>query len=359
MGMFIEQALDNIDCAILFTDDEHRIQWMNKKARQWFTGLDIGKRRVCYRTLTFGHGFCTICPTGRTIDYGVPTHYEFSIPSGDKHRNLEVLAIPMGCKDERRTMVMEVVMDVTKGRVVRIKEEAMMAQIEKMAALGQLAAGVAHELNTPLGTLSIISDELGRILQSSGTRYIPKRLFKDYIQDMRGEIERCRSIIQDLLGFSRQGLYQFVRTDINQLVSKVVELIQKGEKKYNVLIEKRLDPELPAVMTDRDRFKQVVFNVIKNAIEAIDREDGLIEVSTRKEDCCVHVVIKDNGCGIPEENLKKVFEPFFTTKPVGCGTGLGLSVSYGIMRDLKGEIRLKSRVGEGTEVMLILPISEV
>lgn len=233
-----------------------------------------------------------------------------------------------------------------------------MAQIEKMAALGQLAAGVAHELNTPLGTLSIISDELGRILQSS-TKTIPKRLFRDYIQDMRGEIERCRSIIQDLLGFSRQGLYQLVKTDINQLVSKTVEFIQKGEKKYNIRIVKRLDPELPQVMTDRDRFRQVVFNVIKNAIEAIDREDGLIEVSTKKEDCCVHVVIKDNGCGIPEENIKKVFEPFFTTKPVGCGTGLGLSVSYGIMRDLKGEIRLKSRVGEGTEVTLILPISEV
>ncbi len=355
--MFIDQALDNIDCAILFTDQEHRIRWMNRKARQWFTGLDVGKRRVCYKTLSFGHGFCTICPTGRTIDYGVPTHYEFTIPSEDRQRNLEVLAIPMW--DEGiRTMVMEVVMDVTRARVVRIKEEAMMAQIEKMAALGQLAAGVAHELNTPLGTLSIISDELGRILDASQKRSIPRRLLHEYIQDMRGEIERCRGIIQDLLGFSRQGLYQFTMTDINQLVSKVVEFIQKGEKKYNIGIEKRLDPALPHVMTDRDRFRQVVFNVIKNAMEAIDREDGLVEIATEKEECCVRVSIRDNGCGIPEENLKKVFEPFFTTKSVGHGTGLGLSVSYGIMRDLKGEIRIKSRMGEGTLVMLILPISE-
>ena len=352
----IGTMLDEVDCAVLFTDGEHRVRWMNRRARQWFAGLGVGKRRVCYRTMKFGQGFCTICPTGRTIDHGIPTHYEFSIPMGDKQRNLEVLAIPVGGQ-KGRTMVMELVMDVTKGRPLRIKEEAMMAQIEKMAALGQLAAGVAHELNTPLGTLSIISDELARLLEPSARQSLSKQLLRDYIQDMRGEIERCRNIIQDLLGFSRQGLYQFTETDINQLVAKVVEFVKKAEKRYSITIIERLAPELPLVMTDRDRLKQVVFNVMKNAIEAIDKDDGVIEVSTALEDCSVVIAVKDNGCGISEENIKKVFEPFFTTKPVGCGTGLGLSVSYGIMRDLKGEIRIKSKEGRGTEVLLVLPAS--
>ena len=109
-------------------------------------------------------------------------------------------------------------------------------------------------------------------------------------------------------------------------------------------------------MTDPDRFRQVLFNVIKNAVDALENKpDGRIEITTNVEGCFVGIIVGDNGPGIAGDDLKRVFEPFFTTKPVGKGTGLGLSVSYGIMRDIKGDIRLDSKVGCGTTVALLLP----
>ncbi len=349
--VILKELLQKVDAGVLFIDSEHRIQWMNRKAREWFGSVRIGERRACYRTISFGQGFCTICPTGRAIECGTPTHYEFTLPGKDP-RNLEVLAIPVSHNGAVR--VMELIMDVTKKGIVRIKENELMAQIEKMAAIGQLAAGVAHELNTPLGTISIISEELNRAMDKLNDKEIPKKVFKEYISDMQGEITRCKTIIEDLLGFSKRVIHHFVQTDINILVSKTIEFIEKGNISKKVTIEKSLTPSLPLVTTDPDRFRQVVLNVIKNAVEAVEK-GGRVEVSTRMDACYVCVHIKDNGPGIPQEHLKRVFEPFFTTKPVGKGTGLGLSVSYGIMRDLKGEIRLQSRVGRGTEVTLLLP----
>lgn len=352
----LAETFQKLDAAVLLIDSEHRIQWMNNKAKDWFGGSRVGERRACYRTLAFGAGFCTVCPTGRTIDGGTPTHYEFTSPQKGEKRSFEVLALPVGDLNSP-VSVLEVVIDVTERGVVRLKENEVMAQIEKMVAIGQLAAGVAHELNTPLGTISIISDELSRAFDRIAVKKSEGEVILEYLADMRGEVARCKTIIKDLLDFSKRGVSNFVKTDINALVSKTVDFINKGTIKHDIRISKFPDAALPAIMTDPDRFRQVLFNVIKNAIDALESEaGGELEISTQIEGCFVAVTVKDNGPGISEDNLKRIFEPFFTTKPVGKGTGLGLSVSYGIMRDIKGEIRVDSQVGSGTKVTLLLPI---
>ncbi|MBW7957328.1 MAG: hypothetical protein H3C68_05475 [Deltaproteobacteria bacterium] len=353
--MKIEEALDSLDAALLYIDCRHRIQWMNQRAAEWF-GTQTGRRRACYRVASRGPEFCAICPTGRAIECGAPAHYEFTLDSKDdgQPREFEVIAVPASGKGGAPGSVFEIIMDVTGKGLIRIKQEELMEKVEKMAAIGQLAAGIAHELNTPLGTISIISDEIARMVEKGGARDLPREVLSEHLSDMKGEIERCRGIINDLLGFSQAGVTRLVPTDINPLVQRALKFATRGEGSKAVELSTALDPGIPHASTDPDRFRQVLFNVVRNAIDAVEENGGgRVSVSTSFSGF-VRVSVTDDGPGIPRELLKRVFEPFFTTNPVGKGTGLGLSVSYGIMRDLKGEIRIESKPGL-TRVDLLLP----
>jgi signal transduction histidine kinase len=352
--MKIEEALDSLDAALLYIDCRHRIQWMNKRAAEWF-GTGTGRRRACYRVASRGAEFCAICPTGRAIECGTPAHYEFTLEGGGKPRELEVVAVPARGLGGAPGSVFEIIMDVTGRGLIRIRQEELMEKVEKMAAIGRLAAGIAHELNTPLGTISIISDEIARMVEKGGP--VPAReLLSEHLSDMKGEIERCRGIINDLLGFSQAGATRLVPIDINPLVQRALKFASRGRGPGSVELSTDLAPGAPRACTDPDRFRQVLFNVVRNAIDAVEEKGGgKVSVSTSSSDeGFVRVSVTDDGPGIPGELLKRVFEPFFTTKPVGKGTGLGLSVSYGIMRDLKGEIQIDSRPGS-TRVDLFLP----
>ncbi|OGP16287.1 MAG: hypothetical protein A2V21_312130 [Deltaproteobacteria bacterium GWC2_55_46] len=344
---------DNLPIAFFMIDSEHRVRWMNHKAREWFAANKAGERRQCYRTQVFGSGFCNICPTARAIENGTVVRYEFSTLTSEGQKKYEVTAIPLPGSTGSPSDVVEMVMDVTKRPVV-VQEDDLMAQLEKMAAIGQLAAGVAHELNTPLGTISLISKEIERSLSELHGKREQREAIHEYLADMNGEIARCRMINQDLLDFSQKGMICLMETDLNTLVSKTVEFIIKGARQ-SVTITRALSAGLPTLMTDPYRFRQVLLNLIKNAVEAVD-ENGQVEVATYVQDNFACVSISDNGPGITEANLKRIFEPFFTTKPIGKGTGLGLSVSYGILMDLKGEIVIKSKPGKGTRVLIQLPI---
>lgn len=371
----LTEILDSIAAGLIIIDRDHRVEWMNKKAIEWLGPfVEIGKRRRCYRTIVYSEGFCEICPTGKTIDRGTATHYEFNLPSNPRLKPsgtsispkisesgrpaaFEIIGIPIFDSGRNVSRVVELILDVTEKGIEKIKSEELMVHIEKMAAIGQLAAGVAHELNTPLATISIISKELQSLMDGLSEGRIDRGELKDYLLDISGEIKRCQTIIGDLLSFSKKGVSEQIETDLNSLVSKAINLIQRGEGYKGVTILKDFNAPVPNVKTDPERFKQVVFNVLKNAVEAVmGKGGGRVIVSTVKDGCSVKVVVSDNGPGIPAENLKKVLEPFFTTKPVGKGTGLGLSVSYGIMRDLMGDIKIESDAEEGTTVSLLLPM---
>ena len=221
-------------------------------------------------------------------------------------------------------------------------------QSEKLASLGKMAAGVAHEINNPLTAILTFSKLLLGDLDKNDPRC-------EDLQTIVDETLRCRDIVRGLLDFSRETKSKKQWTDINSVIEETLFLLQHQAIFHDIKIEKNLADSLPRINLDRSQIKQVFMNMFLNAAEAM-AEKGILTVTTLSKDKSVIVKIKDTGCGIPEKNISKLFDPFFSTKKVGKGTGLGLSVSYGIVKAHNGSIDVESKVGEGTEFTIKFPI---
>jgi signal transduction histidine kinase len=237
---------------------------------------------------------------------------------------------------------------------LRRKDEEMrrvnegLLRTEKLAAIGQLAAGIAHELNTPLASIGGYAEELGEITKGGGPQV------EKYVGVIRSQIERCKGITQSLLNFARKSDVKIEPLDVDALLMEAVDYLRFKRGKVNLAVETQLGRPGP-VRADAGQLLQVFLSVLMNAADALGGGGGRIRVSSRGREKDVEVVISDTGCGIPPENLKKIFEPFFTTKAPGQGTGLGLSLSYGIVRQLGGSIEIRSEPGKGTDVSVTLP----
>jgi len=228
---------------------------------------------------------------------------------------------------------------------------------EKLAGIGTLAAGVAHEINNPLASVAGCAEGLIDRLDNLDFKTNDDReVFPDYLDTIYNETYRCKLIISKLLDFSRQKPPVFGNIDINTLVSDVVKTVgrQTDSKKVNVLLA--LSSRPLAIWGDVNQLKQVFTNFISNASDAIQYE-GSIWVSTTSCNDSVQITFKDTGYGIAPENINKIFEPFFTTKEPGKGTGLGLAICYGIIEEHEGKISVDSKgIGHGTTFMISLPI---
>jgi two-component system NtrC family sensor kinase len=238
--------------------------------------------------------------------------------------------------------------------------EAESARTEKLASVGLLAAGIAHELNNPLtGVLTFTT--LLRKKMPDGS------MDAEDLDLVIRETKRCAAIIRRLLDFAREKTPEKKFTDLNQVIEDTVRIIERPASFRDVEIAMELDRDLPQVWVDADLIKQVVMNILVNAQHAIEHE-GNITIRTRcfpeakspepgKEPVpMAEIAIIDTGCGIPEKNLKRIFDPFFTSKEVGKGTGLGLSVSHGIIRSHGGLIEVDSTVGKGSTFRIYLPL---
>ncbi len=228
-----------------------------------------------------------------------------------------------------------------------VEAEEQLIHSEKLASMGQLAAGVAHEINNPLGTVLIYSHMLLKELQGDD----PHRQDAEMISR---EAERCRRIVANLLDFARQSKVQPCLTDLHELLRETVELVSKHESFARVRVITDFSPDLPEIEIDREQIKQALLNILTNAGEAMP-EGGELRVTTEPAGEQVRVFFRDTGCGIAEENLERIFDPFFTTKQIGKGTGLGLAITYGIVKMHRGDVSVDSRLGEGTTFVLTLP----
>jgi two-component system NtrC family sensor kinase len=224
-----------------------------------------------------------------------------------------------------------------------------LVQKEKLASVGQLAAGVAHEINNPLGSVLLYAD----ILRKETPDDDPQQ--RSDLEMIISEATRCKVIVNDLLNFSRQNEVLAQATDLNDILRELAEEESRLEIYQNVEIVQELAPDLPSVQADPLQIRQVFLNLMKNAAEAMP-EGGRLTLRTKKEpaDGWVTVEVEDTGVGIPEENMKKLFTPFFTTKPIGRGTGLGLAIIYGIVKMHRGQISVHSQVGHGTTFTVTL-----
>jgi two-component system NtrC family sensor kinase len=224
--------------------------------------------------------------------------------------------------------------------------EATLAQQEKMASLGVLSSGVAHEINNPLGVILGYAGYLEGKMDPADPNY-------RYIQDIRKESKRCKGIVQDLLSYARTPKPALEPTDLNALLEQIVDFAANHMELHHVTIARDFAPELPPLELDPDQIRQVAINLLLNAGAAMD--SGTIAVSTsRAADGFVDVVFRDQGAGIAPENLERIFEPFFTTK--ARGTGLGLAITKRIVEQHLGRIVVDSEVGQGTSVTVRLPI---
>jgi two-component system NtrC family sensor kinase len=241
------------------------------------------------------------------------------------------------------------------------RAQAEAARGEKLASVGLLAAGIAHELNNPLTGVLTFATLVRKQLPPDS----PEAEDLDLVIQ---ETRRCATIIRRLLDFAREKAPEKSYADLNTLVDETAELIRQSLQGADIELSMDLDPELPPVWVDEDLIKQVVMNILVNAQHAVE-ENGRISVRTRlcqagphqgeaeSAEPMVEISIRDTGCGISEENLQKIFDPFFTTKGVGRGTGLGLSVSHGTIEAHGGSIEVDSTVGEGTEFRIYLPLN--
>ena len=226
--------------------------------------------------------------------------------------------------------------------------EANLAQQGKMASLGVLSSGVAHEINNPLGVI------LGYAAYIEG-KLSPEDPNYKYIHEIKRESKRCKKIVQDLLSYARTPQPTLEVTDINALLGQIVDFAANHTDMHHVTVEKEFDPGLPVIMVDGDQLRQVAINLILNAGAAM-QEGGRLVVSTGwGEDGFVNLKFTDNGGGIPAENLEKIFEPFFTTRVKG--TGLGLAITRQIVEQHHGKICIVSEIGSGTTVEVRLPVN--
>jgi two-component system NtrC family sensor kinase len=223
---------------------------------------------------------------------------------------------------------------------------------EKLASMGQLAAGVAHELNNPLGTILLYSNIVYKEILGDDEHREDLRMVID-------ETERCKTIVRNLLDFARQNELLAVPTDLNDLLRGLVKEQRRHPKFDQVQLVLQLDPEVPAIQADSLQLQQVFTNLLDNAVESIEpKGEGTVTIATRLAPLGqgVRISVADTGIGISEENRAKLFTPFFTTKPVGRGTGLGLSIVYGIVKMHGGQIQVQSDEGKGTTFTITLPL---
>jgi two-component system, NtrC family, sensor kinase len=250
------------------------------------------------------------------------------------------------------------------------KSRQQLVQSDKLAAIGTLAAGVAHEINNPIGyvnsnlnTMTKYLIKISQYIESCGiqgdTEKI-KEILKDFEDAINESIEgsgRVRKIVADLKSFSRVDQAEKVYADINEGIKSTLNIVW-NELKYKCKVEHDYG-ELPDLFCMPNQLNQVFMNILVNAGQAITGDSGLIKIKTWSDNSFIYVSITDNGCGIPEENVNKIFEAFFTTKEVGKGTGLGLSLTYDIIKKHNGKIDVRSQVGVGTEFTITLPIGGV
>jgi two-component system, NtrC family, sensor kinase len=291
------------------------------------------------------------CPVERALK-GESVQISFATGNdGANPRYFDVAATPIEDHlGQNRALIF--IRDVTEKRL----QELQLLQAEKMSSIGLLAAGVAHEINNPLTSVAGYAEALLRRFRDTPALAEDPRLedFPKYLNVIIRESYRCKGIIDCLLSFSRKGEGSIEKVDINEVLHEVLELVRHKSRYENVEIREELQADLPPVSGDAAGLRQVFMNLLINAHQAI-KGAGTVDISTRGDGSAVVIQVKDTGCGIRADHLDHIWDPFFTTKSVGQGIGLGLAVTYNIIKKQGGDIQVESREGKGSKFTVRLP----
>lgn len=351
---FTGLIIDSLPVGLYVVDRDYRIQIWNRQREIGAPGLrrdEVVGRRV-FEVLTRQPAEELRAEFDRVFRTGEVLLAELDVTLGGEARSFRLTKIPMRLDGDEISHVITIGEDVTDSR--RIQSQVM--QSEKLAAIGQLAAGVMHEINNPLATISAcVAAITGRLDQASG---VERPSVEEYLELIDKEVDRCTRIVDGLLDFSRPKGKTKGRVVLNALVDETLFLMKHHQRFKRLTVARELDVTLPATRGNAEQLTQVLMALMLNAVDAMD-DRGKLTVRTgtnpsRADE--VVVEIEDNGIGIPRADQSKIFEPFYTTKPPGRGTGLGLSICYGIVEDHQGRIEVESQPGRGTTFRVFLPV---
>jgi PAS domain S-box-containing protein len=354
----IQAILDGISDVMAVLSLDMKILSVNKIYYDVYPAPDpVGK--YCHEVFRGNQKPCSSCPVRNAIRTNQVCRENaiYSVSADGKNRHFHLTASPLRDADGNPSQVLLLVRDVT----LEHEYQAKYYQAETMATIGVLAAGVGHEINNPLTAISGFAEGLTRRLPKLAGR-IDDDIYQDfneYLGIILKECERCREIVQSLLTFSRQKSSDHVKVFVNSLIGETIRLLRHKLKEFpENHIELEFDDALPAIKADPSKLKQVVLNLVLNALDATSSR-GAIRIKTyRINEDWIGIAVEDTGCGIPSIHLGKLFEPFFTSKPVGKGIGIGLSTCYNIVQEHGGEIVVCSQEGQGSTFQVRLPIAD-
>jgi signal transduction histidine kinase len=353
----IQDILNGIMDVLAVVSCDYRIVYVNKVFTDYFD-IPSPEGMLCHEVFRGMPTPCAVCPLRTALHTGRPDRTSYIDPRSDRNLHFEVVASPMfDDKGNVRNVL------VSKRDVTMEKEyQAKYYQAEKMATIGLLAAGVAHEINNPLAAISGFSEALKRRLPFLST-LLDKNADQDILEDFTDytsiileECNRCRDIVGNLLSFSSQKTGKFSTIDLNTLITDSIKILHHQIKlRPGINLTLDLAPDPVTIQGAQGELKQVLLNLVLNAMDAIESE-GTITIRTNSETPGhAALIVEDTGQGVAPETLNKLFVPFFTTKTKGHSIGIGLSICYNIIKMHGGEIHVCSEQGKGSAFRVMLP----
>ncbi|HKC40095.1 MAG TPA: ATP-binding protein [Gemmatimonadales bacterium] len=343
---FAARIIDSLPVGLYAIDRGYRIRAWNRKREAGTQGVSREEAlgREVFEVLDRQPRDLLKLEFDRVFATGEIQTVEMDSQATGEARHYRITKIPMRLDGEDISHVITIGEDVTAWR----QAQQRLGQSEKLAAIGQLAAGVMHEINNPLATILACSEALALRLGEED----------EYLKIIDTEVQRCRRIVEGLLDFSRPKSGHKAASDINAIIEQTLFLLKHHERFKWLTIERQLQKDLPQFQADAERLVQCFMALMLNAMDAMNSR-GVLTVRTRRnpqrsDEILVEFI--DTGTGIRQEDLPKIFEPFFTTKQQGRGTGLGLSVAYGIVEEHRGRIEVESQMGVGTNFKVFLPV---
>ncbi|HML54735.1 MAG TPA: ATP-binding protein [Solidesulfovibrio magneticus] len=354
----IAAILDGITDIMMVLTSDLRILSVNHVFRQTFPDVPRPEGMFCHQIFRGEDVPCPGCPASASFAAGDICRETAIFKIGGRNVQFEMVASPINRPDAPDRHIL-----VFKRDVSREKEyQAKFYQAEKMATIGMLATGVAHEVNNPLTAIFGFAEGLRRRLPALKEKVDPRVMedVEDYVATILRECRRCQDIVTTLLTFSRQKTVSFSAVSLNAVVNDTLKLLRSHLKQRNqakITVRVDLSENLPMVHGDEHQIKQVMLNLLVNAMDAITGPGRIVITTYQSSKGAVCLSVEDSGCGVPPENMDKLFEPFFTTKRSGKGIGIGLSTCMSIVKKHQGDITLKSTPGQGAIFTVSLPVN--
>jgi PAS domain S-box-containing protein len=341
---YSENIVESINVGIVATDLESRVESWNSRVEQ-LTG--VTRENAVGRPLNefLPHDLCEQIDELR-VETGVHSIYKYVLhrDGSSTDATLNVAVAPLVSREGSRIGRLIILDDITD----RAELEKRLVQADKLSSIGLLAAGVAHEVNTPLAVISTYAQMLAKQISGDATK-------APLLEKITRQTFRASEIVNSLLNFSRMSRSELGPLDLNKIVRETLTLVEHQFTKASVEVDLSQDPDLPRIKGDPGKLQQVLLNLFLNARDAME-SGGRLTVASFSQEGTVRIAVADSGSGIASENLPRIFDPFFTTKGARRGTGLGLSVSYGIVQEHGGDIEVESEVGKGTRFLLVFPV---